>query len=321
MNKINRISASLVIVISLIAWGCEKDNDDQDSGEEIFTADIRSMSQFFSFNTGEFVNTYDIVFSLQNMSYVVQLNSASGVQAILDSSGDFDAASIPDTSFLYDTPDYNVIGSEWMDIATYNPSDHSIQSNGNINLIRSADYEWIKFSVLSGSPTEFSIKYAVKQEDNTFGEIQFATIIYSEDSPAYYEFTSGELMEPENWDIGFITISVFAPGVGLFYTPAVHLNYDGGVRVAILKTTDFDDILSVPADINWSSDTGEQRNLGYLGPSEVLVYHPEPPYNHKVILEHPEYVYLIVTNGLFYKLHFLEYSSGVVLFEYDKLQM
>jgi len=49
------------------------------------------------------------------------------------------------------------------------------------------------------------------------------------------------------------------------------------------------------------------------------VYHPEPPYNHQVIVENPDYVYLLNTGNGFYKLRFIDYSSGIILFEYECL--
>jgi len=51
----------------------------------------------------------------------------------------------------------------------------------------------------------------------------------------------------------------------------------------------------------------------------VLVYHPEPPYNHKVIVENPGYVYIIDTGNYVYKLQFKLYNSGIMLFSYEGL--
>ena len=37
-------------------------------------------------------------------------------------------------------------------------------------------------------------------------------------------------------------------------------------------------------------------------------------------MEHPDYVYIVDTDdGNYYKLRFIEYDHGVVLFEYDAL--
>ena len=149
--------------------------------------------------------------------------------------------------------------------------------------------------------------------------VSIDTVSYSGEAPAHYDFTSGNTVEPEAWDLGFITIPVYAPGVGTFYMPSVHVNYEQGIKVAILEDVPFEDLSSIPDEITWLEDVGELRNLGYLGAYEILVYHPEPPYNHKVIVEYLNRMYVVEAEGQFYKIRFLEYSSGVLLFEYAAL--
>ncbi|MFQ6675280.1 MAG: hypothetical protein ACE5LH_02925 [Fidelibacterota bacterium] len=309
-----------VAAFTLLAVGCEREEKKETLlGEEVHTDDITATPQFFSFSSGEFVSTYDLTFSLEGTSYLVSLNSAAGVQALADTSADFDTSSVPLTGFQYDTTGYRVIGDSWVDLSTYNPADHSVQGNGTVYFVWSASYEWVKLQIVSASPSRFVIRYAVGTQQGIFGDASIDTVTYASGSPAYYDFTSGGSVEPASWDLGLISVPVYAPGVGTFYMPSLHLNYDGGVKVAILEDAVFDDLLSVPADVTWREDLGELRNLGYGGPYEVLVYHPEPPYNHRVIVEHPDWVYIIETGGEFYKVRFLDYSSGVVLFEYARL--
>jgi hypothetical protein len=51
----------------------------------------------------------------------------------------------------------------------------------------------------------------------------------------------------------------------------------------------------------------------------VLWYHPEPPYNHKVVVENPELIYLFDTGTVVYKFMFNEYTSGILSFKYEKI--
>jgi len=253
------------------------------------------------------------------LTYLVALNSAAGVVAAVDTQGDFQNAVLPLTGFQPDSSSY-IIGNRWMDISTYDPSDHSIQGNGLVFFIRSSDYEWVKFKVQSASPSLFTIQYALATSDSTFADPVVAEVPYATDSPAYYDFSTDTTVTPEPWHLGFVTIPVYSPEVGsIFYMPSVLLNYEDSVQVAILKDQDYQSVSAVPDDVTWLTDTGNLRHLGYNQPEAVLVYHPEPPYNHKVIVENPNYVYLLKVGGQIYKLQFLDYSAGVLMFKYDPL--
>ncbi|MEE9466068.1 MAG: HmuY family protein [Candidatus Neomarinimicrobiota bacterium] len=64
----------------------------------------------------------------------------------------------------------------------------------------------------------------------------------------------------------------------------------------------------------------EQADDSFAAALEVLTYHPEPPYNHKVIVENANYVYIVDTeDGDYYKVQFLDYASGAVLLQYMAL--
>ncbi|MFQ6616978.1 MAG: hypothetical protein ACE5HZ_09520 [Fidelibacterota bacterium] len=319
--KPNRVIAAAGILAFLwVGIGCEREEEEDTLlGQEVYTGDITSEPYFFSFSMEDFVSAHDLMFSLEGTSYMVSLNSAAGVQAVADTSADFDTTSFPETGFQFDTTGYRVIGDGWMDVTTYNPTDHSIQGNGTVYFVWSASYEWVKLEILSASPSQFVIQYAVRDTLDTFFDTVMDTVAYASGSPAYFDFSTAGTVDPEPWDLGLISVPVYAPGVGTFYMPSLHLNFDEGVKVAILEDAVFDELLSVPGDVTWRDDLGELRNLGYGGPYEVLVYHPEPPYNHQVIVEHPDWVYIIESGGEFYKVRFLEYGSGVVLFEYARL--
>lgn len=309
----------LLPLLSLLVIGCEQSVNSNSEGIEVYTEDINQSAQLFSFASGAFVSSYDLQFQAGNMTYLVAMNSAAGVIGQKVTDVEFDIAELPLQGWASDTSDY-VIGDQWMDASTYNPTDHSIQTNGSLFFIRTLDYEWIKLMILSATPSQFNIKYANQLNDSTFGSANEQTIAYSEMEPAYFEFTDGTTISPQDWHFGLVTTPVYSPEVGsVFYMPSILLNYEADVQVAILKDQDFQSLKAVPDDVDWLQDTGDLRTLGYEEDNAVLVYHPEPPYNHKVIVEHPDYVYLFAVAGQYYKLQFRDYSSGIVLFEYQSL--
>jgi len=309
----------LLSLLSLLWMGCEQSVSSNNEGIEVYTMDINQGAQLSSLTTGEFVSSYDLQFKAGNMTYLVAMNSAAGMKGQKVTGVEFDAAELPLEGWASDTNDY-VIGDQWMDARTYNPTDHSIQTNGSLFFIRTLDYEWIKLMILSATPSQFNIKYASQLNDSTFSSASEKTITYSETEPAYFDFTESTNIVPPDWHLGLVTTPVYSPEVGsVFYMPSILLNYEAGVKVAILKEQDFQSLKAVPDDIDWLEDTGNNRTLGYEAENAILVYHPEPPYNHKVIVEHPDYVYLFVVAGQYYKLQFRDYSLGIVLFKYQAL--
>jgi hypothetical protein len=93
---------------------------------------------------------------------------------------------------------------------------------------------------------------------------------------------------------------------------------NSNVKVTILENTNYADVIDSPTS-GWLEDTYNNRPLAYNGEHMVLVYHPEPPYNHKVIVENPELIYLFDTGTVAYKFMFNEYNSGIISFKYEKI--
>lgn len=319
--KVSKRYIVIFLIMSLIfIISCENDKDKSIGEEEIYNSDINTESQIFSLTSGSFVETYDLKFSIKGSSYLVELNSSAGVQGIADTSFDFNTAILPDSGYLYDTTGYYVIGADWMDIDTYNPMDHSIQGNGRVYFVRTTAYDWVKMTIISASLEIFEIKSAFQQSDGIFSNEQVIDISYSSENSAYFDFSTGDTIVPDPWDIGFITIPVYEPNSGITYNlPTVLLNYDRDVNVAVVVDQSFEDVIEIPVDAQWLEDSATLRNLGYLGQFEVLIYHPEPPYNHKVIVENPDYVYIIYSDGNYYKVQFIEYSSGILLFKHQQI--
>ncbi len=316
-----RIVPLAIIILGLLAWGCESPEDEEAGGIEVTMEDINQAGLFFSFETGGLVEDYDVQFdylTVPNPAFVVRLNAAASVWAYVDTIGDFEGAVKPQGGFQSDSTDNLVIGDGWY---TYNPTTHTIDTKGYIYFIRGADYTWIKLRLDGASQVTYTITYALEQSDGSFGTAQTVENLSAIDGPVNFDFSKGSTVTAANWNMGLVTIPVFDPGSGAtYYTPTVLINYGNGTQAAVITDTSFGEVTSVPADISWLVETADTRPLGYMGAYEILVYHPEPPYNHKVIVEHPEYVYIVETDSdNYYKLRFIEYNSGIVLFEYAAL--
>ena len=343
----------------LIISACEDEEAKKSEGIEVITDDINFAPALYSFTDQSFgAETYDLKFfygpylveGVNYGSYYAGLNSAVVVKAAVDTAHDFDSAELPITWCIgvecppypdpglqmdvYDETDgldsmHYAIGANWADLSTYGsvPNHGILSFDSLVYFIHSANYEWAKFAVDQASPDSFYIKYAIQNKDGSFATTQqtkiggYTTERYY--NYVYFDFTTGAVIEPQEWHIGFVASPVYSEELeSLQYVPYVLINYDIGVQVAILQDKEFDGVTEVPSGVTWLSDPDEFLEFGYQGSREVLVYHPEPPYNHKVIVEHPEYVYLIKTETATYKLHFPEedsYSSGVLLFVWQEL--
>jgi len=316
MHSFKLISGALIL--TLLMFECDNpDTDDPGSvGTEVHTLDLNTAPQLFSFESASFSNsTYDLSFESGEMTYLVALNSTAGVMAFGTDSLSFDTNEMPAQGFAFDSTQM-IIGDGWMDMNTYNPTDHSITSGSMIYFIRTSDYQWAKFRVISGSPSVFNIEYALYSEDTGYAASQTAVINYSADTPALFDFTAAAVVDPVVWDLGFASTPEYSTELQTnFYMPTFFLN--STVMMAFVDDQTFADISALPANPAWISDTNAEHTFGNGGSNQILVYHPEPPYNHQVIVEHPERVYFVKTATATYKLQFTDYSSGIVVFKYD----
>ncbi|MFH1853069.1 MAG: hypothetical protein ABIA75_12065 [Candidatus Neomarinimicrobiota bacterium] len=302
----------LAITLSLLMFitiGCEDNNNDIDL-ISAHTGNIELSAQLFSFENNEFVDTYDLKLVYENQNYLVKLNSSAQVVAV-KADTTFDLATLPPYGYTTDTDTNYAIGDSWQDSSTYNFTDHSIQGNGQVYFVRASNYEWIKLEILSGSPTGISFKYATATT-----AAQTVNLSYGAGDPAFYNFTAADEINPEDWELGFVTIPVYTgPTMGTIYMPSVIYNIENGIEVMVITDDIFDDVKSIPANATWITATQE---LGYEGSAEVLVYHPEPPYNHQVIVENDNYVYIFKTENGNFKVQFNEYDD-VVIFDFTEL--
>ena len=126
------------------------------------------------------------------------------------------------------------------------------------------------------------------------------------DGPYYYHFENGKV-DSSSWHISYRNLDA---GGGM-YMPSFSLN--SNVMVGIFNSITFDQIETSPdAEIFYPSS----GRLSYGGANAVLNYDMVA---HKISVSDDNYViYSTITNKV-YKLHFDEYSSGVVMFRYAEL--
>lgn len=312
-----RIVPLAIIILGLLAWGCESP-EEATEGTEVTTPNIKLEPYYFSFDTGDAVSEiHDVTFKLENTSYIVALNAAANISAVVKTSGDFNTTgySFSDTT-RFDGAEY-VIGGNWMDVSTYNPTDHSISNNGTFYFVRAVGYQIVKFMVVSASPSVFNIKYAVSADGGiTFPAATEQAVSYSEESPVDFSFSQGTGITPAEWHVGLITSPVAgAP----FPMQNVIINYENDTQVAVISDQSFDELESVPANVSWLTADSQTRPLAYSDDHEVLTYNP---IDHSVSIVDPELVYIVnMPDGSFYKLRFINYeqSAGIIEFEYAAL--
>ena len=311
------------IVLALVAFGCDSNDDGTTVGTSVATPSIKVAPYYFSFTTGAAVSgVHDLILRLDTTVtpsvYSVALNAAANVSAAAIISGDFASAAYTGSeSFEYDTETDLVIGSGWMDPSTYNQEDnHSIASNGTYYFVRTTDYQLLSFMVEKASTVAFDIKYAQMNADSTFPTAMSPIVSYSADEAAYFDMDGGTTVEPANWHMGLITSRV--PGAP-FPMQNVILNFDNETRVAVIDNKDFEDIESVPTGLTWVEDSHTSRPLAYSGAHELITYNLD---THQVSIKNDALVYIVDTgDGNYYKLRFINYDqpSGIVEFTYAAL--
>ena len=308
------------IVMALVAFGCESNDDPVTDGTSVATPSIKEAPYYFSLTTGAAVSDVpDVILKMVGQSYTVALNAAANISAaVRGDSSDFASATYSTSDMSqFDGDTSLVIGDGWMDISTYNPTDHSISNNGTFYFVRAADYSIVKLLVNSGTPTQFNLKVAVSSDGSSFPAATDLTFAYSADAQSPVSLTRGTVVAtPGDWHIGLIT----APVAGApFPMQSVVINYENSTQVGVVTGQAFDAIDGAPADIVWLSDSGTIRPLAYTGSNEVITYSGAP--DHTVYIVDPDLVYIINTSGGMYKLQIVNYDqpSGIVEFTYAAL--
>ena len=131
----------------------------------------------------------------------------------------------------------------------------------------------------------------------------------------YYDFSSGaEVDSSSSWHISFQMIPV-AFGQSTYMMPSLVLG--GDIYAAEYSDVTFDELEETPG--TFMSDYFQDASVvQYSGSSEVLQYNMQ---SHTVSVNNPDRVFVIYesTNHTTYKIQFIEYVSGVILFKYDAL--
>ncbi len=309
------ISVVITVGLVLMATGCDNNDDDSTSSVEVITNDINSVGQYLNLASEAMVDPYDVAF---DDGYEIHLNGAAKVLSTVAEGTTFEAATLPAGGYTWDSTATPAIGSGWMD---YNPATHEASVKANVYFIRTSAFNWVKMAVDSFDGTTFNIRYAVMAADSSYGAIVSKTVVGTAG------LTTVNLDNADaaavNWQIGMVTSPIYAgPTQGYMYMPEVIVNYNSSVTVGIITDVAYADLTLDHVDnvATWLSDAAETHHLGYEGTHEILKYHPEPPYNHAVIVEEPDYTYIIDDgSGDYYKLRFKDYDSGIILLEYEAL--
>ena len=126
-------------------------------------------------------------------------------------------------------------------------------------------------------------------------------------SDIYYNFISQSQVNIEDaWHIGIVrdTENYNMPS----FVP-------GDVQIAVYENEDFNALTSIPA--SYVNDLQEDHSVfGYGGSYEVLSYDITV---HKVSVTNPNYVYLIKSDSNVFKLQFIEYLSGITVFQFAEI--
>ena len=131
----------------------------------------------------------------------------------------------------------------------------------------------------------------------------------------YYDFLSGtEVDSSSSWHISFQMIPVIF-GQSTYMMPSLVLG--GSVYAAEYPNVTFDEIEETP-DTFMSDYFQDASVVQYSGSNEVIQYDMQ---NHTVSINNPNRVFVIYenTNHTTYKIQFVEYVNGVILFKYSNL--
>ena len=89
----------------------------------------------------------------------------------------------------------------------------------------------------------------------------------------------------------------------------------GDVQVAVYENEDFNNLTTIPT--TYLNDVQSDHSVfGYGGSYEVLSYDITV---HKVSVTNPNYIYLIKSDNDVFKLQFVEYLSGITVFQFAEI--
>ncbi len=313
---------AVVITLALLAGSCE---EPVESGTLVTSPNIASGPFYYSLaDSTQAKDIPDVTFKLEGGIaagdiYIVELNSPANVAAWVQTGGDFATARVDSGSLIqYDAGTNYVIGSNWMDLSTYDATDSRISANSTFYFIRTADYTIVKFRVMSATPAEFIFQYATLIGDTVFAPITEKTVAYGADAPAHFDFSQNKVVVPGQWQMGVVAL----PGsVSLPFMPAILWNYGAGTRVAVINSQTFGEVNAAPANPTWLEESDTNRPTAYGGTHEILSYRSS---DQTVYLSNAHRVYIVDLGpdaAAFVKLQFISYddSTSTIKIEYAAL--
>ena len=126
-------------------------------------------------------------------------------------------------------------------------------------------------------------------------------------SDIYYNFNSQLQVNIEDvWHIGIVR------DTENYNMPSF---FPGNVQIAVYEDENFNTLTTMPA--SYVNDLQEDHSVfGYGGSYEVLSYDITV---HKVSVTNPSYIYLIKSGSDVFKLQFIEYISGITVFQFAEI--
>ena len=126
-------------------------------------------------------------------------------------------------------------------------------------------------------------------------------------SDIYYNFNSQSQVNIEDaWHIGIVK------DTENYNMPSF---FPGNVQIAVYEDENFNTLTTMPA--SYLNDLQEDHSVfGYGGSYEVLSYDITV---HKVSVTNPSYIYLIKSGSDVFKLQFIEYISGITVFQFAEI--
>jgi hypothetical protein len=126
----------------------------------------------------------------------------------------------------------------------------------------------------------------------------------------FVNFSSGlEVDSTNNWHISIIK------DVSNYNMPSVIIS---AAQIAIYEHKSFDNITNLPSNFE-SVLLNDNNSFGYGDDNEILSYDITV---HKVSVSNPDLVYVLKFNETstdIFKLQFIEYQSGITVFQYEKI--
>lgn len=303
----------------LMLSACSKDKttgpEPPNVTDEFVTQNIKDAPTYFSIAKKEAVNTFDVTFVNEGQTLSVLLNGgvsgSAGVSAKNLGAVDFNASANVDTGFTSDAADAKVIGETWYN---YDFTTHTITSKGEVYLIKAVDYNVYKMKIDAFGADGYTISYSLVDADGKPTTVTSATVAAAAGAPGRFSLVTGDMIAKDEWDIAFLTISLYVPELSAsIQNPAVRINSGAGVKVAMVSDKAYADISRAPDGLTYVMDDGDNLAIG----DKVFNYNST---NHR--LTPPDIVYILQTvDGSYAKVKVTSYYdpdtgvSGVVNFK------